>query len=151
MKSALATALGALGLGILLTIAGLRGPQPDAYQFPILIGGAMVLLGLFMVGEVLLRYRAEVVAAVEARSLPIGRLWPAAAVMLGYLLLIERLGFYSSAFLAFLALTTIYARRAPFDMRALLQRMLYGLLFIGVLYVLFALVLRAQLPRGILL
>jgi hypothetical protein len=150
MRSALAIALGALAVAVLLTAAAFHGARPDAYQFPKLIGAAMMVLSLFMLADVILRRRAGTVSTVEADALPLARMWPAFAVMVGYLLLLERLGFYSTAFLAFLALTTIYARKAPFDPLPLLFRVVYGLIFVAALYVVFALVLRAQLPAGLL-
>lgn len=150
MTSALAIPLGSLALAVFLTGAALYRGKPDVYQFPILIGAAMIALSLFMLADFALRKRAGVVATVEADPLPLARMWPAFAVMAGYLLLLEPLGFYSTAFLAFLALTTIYARAAPFDPLRLMFRAIYGLIFVAALYVVFALVLRAQLPAGLL-
>jgi hypothetical protein len=150
MRSALAIPLGALAVATLLTAAAFYGARPEAFQFPKLIGAAMIVLSLFMVADVVLRRRAGVVSTVEAEPFPLGRMWPAFAVMAGYLLVLERLGFYTSAFAAFLVLTTIYARAAPFDPLRLLLRAVYGGLFVATLYVVFALVLRAQLPAGLL-
>jgi hypothetical protein len=150
VNSALAIPLGALALSVFLTGAALYRGKPDIYQFPILIGGAMVVLALFMLADVVMRKRAGVVATVEAEPLPLASMWPAFAVMAGYLLLLEPLGFYSTAFLAFLALSTVYARAAPFDPARLALRAVYGFVFVATLYVVFALVLRAQLPAGLL-
>jgi hypothetical protein len=150
VNSALAIPLGALALSVFVTGAALYRGKPDIYQFPILIGGAMIALALLMLADVVMRKRAGVVATVEAEPLPLASMWPAFAVMAGYLLLLEPLGFYTTAFVAFLTLTSVYARAAPFDPLRLALRAVYGLGFVATLYVVFALVLRAQLPAGLL-
>ena len=150
MNRALAVPLASLALAAFLTGAALVRGKPDIYQFPILVGAAMIVLSLLMLADVIMRKRAGVVATVEAEPLPVARMWPAFAVMAGYLLLVEPLGFYTTAFLAFVALSTIYARAAPFDPLRFIFRVVYGLVFVATLYVIFALVLRAQLPAGLL-
>ena len=150
MNGALAIPLGALALAVLVTGAALYPGKPNVYQFPILIGGALIVLALLMLADVVMRKRAGVAGTVEAEPLPLASMWPAFAVVAGYLLLLEPLGFYTTAFLAFLTLTTVYARAAPFDPLRLALRAVYGLAFVATLYVVFALVLRAQLPAGIM-
>jgi hypothetical protein len=83
VNSALAIPLGALALSVFLTGAALYRGKPDIYQFPILIGGAMIVLALFMLADVVMRKRAGVVATVEAEPLPLASMWPAFAVMAG--------------------------------------------------------------------
>jgi hypothetical protein len=150
VNGALAIPLGALAISVFVTGAALYRGKPDIYQFPILIGGAMIVLAVMMLADVVMRKRAGVVATVGAEPLPLASMWPAFAVMAGYLLLLEPLGFYTTAFVAFLTLTSVYARAAPFDPLRLALRAVYGLGFVATLYVVFALILRAQLPAGLL-
>ncbi|MBW1999355.1 MAG: tripartite tricarboxylate transporter TctB family protein [Deltaproteobacteria bacterium] len=70
-------------------------------------------------------------------------------LILIYLALMERLGFYASAFLFFLAVVFIFGREG-LTLRKGLTRVGIVLLFTGILYVLFNRILMVQTPKGIL-
>ena len=59
------------------------------------------------------------------------------------------LGFYLASTIAFLAVYTLYDPVSPTDVKAWGKRIMVTILFMAVIYGLFALLLKVQTPRGI--
>ena len=66
-----------------------------------------------------------------------------------YIALMERVGFYFSAFLFFVAVTTVFGGTIK-DIRKFTFRIALPVLFTGVLYLLFNVLLKVQTPNGML-
>ena len=62
----------------------------------------------------------------------------------------ETLGFYVTAFAVFLFIVSLYAPDG-YSPRAVAKRVAVSAAFIGVIYALFALLLRVQTPQGVLI
>lgn len=135
--------IGALVLGA--TLYALAGDS-EAYLFPRIIALAIGALGLAITATSVLQRAPELPGASAAwlKTLPVF------AVFLAYRWTMETLGFYVSAFAAFLVIVWIYAPE-PFSARAAAVRVAISAAFILAIYALFSLLLNVQAPRGILL
>ena len=138
----------ALGVSVVLFWLGSAASNPDAFLFPRLISVGMGLLGIALI--VSTRRQIEKSSQPARPSVPWSTIVPALLAFLAYRWAMETLGFYVSAFLAFLFIVSFYAPD-PYSPRAIGKRLAVSALFIGVLYALFALLLRVQTPRGVLI
>ena len=90
----------------------------------------------------------------EPNMLSANRTWlkvlPALAVFVVYRLTMESIGFYVSAFAAFLIIVWIYAPE-PVSARVAAKRVAISAAFIAAIFVLFSVLLNVQTPRGMLL
>lgn len=79
--------------------------------------------------------------------------WARFMIMFGlivvYFAIMERIGFYLSAFLFFIAVTTLFGGAAKRATKAV-SRVGLPLVFTGILYLLFSVLLKVQTPRGML-
>jgi hypothetical protein len=140
------TALGSFLIAIGMYAASVH-PGDEGYDFPKTIAVALIALtGLLTV----LSFKPGQPIAGGEERIPWGRIWPGLLVFTGYLLLAQRLGFFLSSFLAFFTLVMIYAPG-----RLGWHRVAWGggigLIFMGVLYLIFIVLLNVQMPRGILI
>jgi Tripartite tricarboxylate transporter TctB family len=118
-----------------------------AFLFPRLISVAFLGLALWNFVRAAMGL-ARVGGGLSARSL--GNIVPGLAVMVLLVALGARgLGFYAGSTLAFLAVYTIYDPAPVTSARDWLKRIAVTLGFMAVIYVLFALVLQVQTPRGL--
>ena len=77
---------------------------------------------------------------------------PGVAIMLVYVIFAaEFLGFYLGSFVAFLVLYALYDPQGHGDPQSWIRRAIISAGFITVMYLLFALVLKVQTPRGLLI
>jgi hypothetical protein len=119
----------------------------EAYLFPRVIAAVMVVLaGAMLVYE--WGTGADRVRKI-VEPVPWLTILPALAVFLAYLLLAERLGFYSTSSLAFFVLISIYSP-ATVSVSRTIRHLAITAAFIGALYVVFAVLLRVMTPRGLL-
>lgn len=142
-------ALATLGLGLWVAYVSFSVEDPQPYLFPQLISVAMILLSC----SALLR-------AVRGRNrtgagVPLDLLFniaPAIVVMLAYILVLAPyLGFYTGAATAFLMLYSLYDPNSHFSIRTWIMRIATTIAFISVIYLVFALGLQVQTPRGLFL
>ena len=142
------TALGALLVAAGLLYASMAPDQARGYEFPSIVAVVMMALGglLFV-----LSFRRHT-AALSADEEPIawGRIWPAVSVFVAFVLLAGRLGFFTTSFLAFMAIAIVYSP-AGAGVRQIATTALVGAGFMAVLYVVFVILLNVQLPAGALL
>ena len=135
--------IGALVLGV--TLYALAGDS-EAYLFPRIIALVIGALGLAITAGSVLQ-RAPQLPDASAAWL---KILPVLAVFLAYSWTMEALGFYVSAFAAFLVIVWIYAPE-PFSARVAAVRVAISAAFIAAIYALFSVLLNVQTPRGILL
>jgi hypothetical protein len=134
----------AIGLYWLASSAG----NPEAYLFPRIIAGGM---GVLAIAILLATFGRLAATAVPTRvAIPWRSTIPALAIFVGYRWALEALGFYSATFAAFLLIVSIYAPDRA-SVRAFVTRVAVSAAFTGVLYGLFAVALRVQTPRGLLI
>lgn len=131
-------------LGALLYWAALGSDTPKAYIFPQALALAMAALGVAMLVTEL---RSAGKAEPAVRAIPWARLWPGMLVLVVYMALAERIGFYVSAWLAFVSIAILYAPAV--DRLATAKRSVpISIAFLAVLYLVFWTLLRVQLPSG---
>ena len=141
-------AIAALALAVGLYALGHFVDSPEAYLFPRLIAIAMGLFGLALL---VTTWSASASLEKDAiGTVPWATLLPALVLFVLFLLVAEELGFYVSAFVAFLALVSYYAPDRV-TLRGWVNRIAVSLLFTGAIYSLFGLLLKVQTPRGILI
>jgi hypothetical protein len=138
--------IGCVALGLVLYFFGTGKEATDAYVFPNICGMVMGGLGVIMVLTAGAQETTEGGSSVIS-SVPWGKLWPAFVVLVAYLYLAEIIGFFTSSFLTFVALGITYSAQTeylPVTRRCI--PIAFG--FLAVLYALFVLLLKVQLPAG---
>ena len=138
------TAIACVLVGGVLYWAALGSEMPKAYFFPQMLALTMVVLGAAMlVGE----FRAGGKAQAAAIVIPWSKIWPGMVVLAVYMAVAQQVGFYLSAWLAFIAIALIYM---PVTERAATVKRCVPVAtaFLAVLYLVFWTLLRVQLPHG---
>lgn len=134
-------------LAIWIAFVSFNVADPGPYLFPRLIAVTMLVLASISFQRAL-RGKSRTGVGLDRRVLV--NLAPGVILMLVYVFfLAEFLGFYVSSLISFLLLCTIYDPHRFTDSRAWIKRLGISVGFIAVIYVLFALVLKVQTPRGI--
>lgn len=138
----------ALVLAVVLYWLGSSANNPDAFLFPRLISIGMGLLSI----AILVSTERRTTGA--SRPAPPSFCWiTVTPILLGFFAYpwaMETIGFYATAFAAFLFIVSLYAPD-PYSPRAIAKRVAVSAAFISVIYALFALLLRVQTPRGVLI
>ena len=141
---------GSVGL-VLATVLywlGSSANNPDAFLFPRLISIGMALLSI----AILVSTERRTTGA--SRPAPPSFCWiTVIPVLLGFFAYpwaMETIGFYVTALAAFLFIVSLYAPD-PYSPRAIAKRVAVSAAFISVIYAVFALLLRVQTPRGVLI
>jgi len=121
--------------------------DPRAATFPrviIIIMG--ILAALLLIQSVLLK-KPE---TSKGAGFPLGRFLICFFMIILYFVFMESLGFYLSAFLFFIAVTFIMGS-TDLTPRKAVMRAVIGLVFTGILFFLFNVLLAVQTPKGLLL
>ncbi len=146
MIGRLSCALGASGgdvlafvFALVATAASFAGDEPAAYTFPRLVAILMlVFCGINLARRAMEGFAGEPVLTWTL----IRKITPGIAVFVVYLLVAQDLGFYLAAFLAFFAMSLLYsAHRRPVRIGIVSGAV------VGVLYLVFSVVLKVQVPR----
>ncbi len=137
----------ALTVAAVLYWLGSSASSPEAYLFPRLISSGMAALAIAILASTWGR-PAEGRQPVRP-SVPWPTLIPVLLVFVMYLWAMEAVGFYVAGFAAFVLIVSVYAPD-PFSPKAIMKRVAVSVVFIGILYSIFALLLRVQTPRGVL-
>jgi hypothetical protein len=144
-------ALIALILSALILWAALAPLNRSVYLFPIFWASFMVVLSIVLLWRTFPANRHSDSERPGAGTLPMSqailRLAPAIGVFVSYLFLMANLGFYVSAWLAFVALACWYGPR-PVRFAGLLTHGAIGAVFATTLYLLFSYLLAVQPPGG---
>lgn len=135
-------------LAIWVTFVSFNVKDPEPYLFPRLIAVAMLALSAIALLRAL-SGRGRIEKRLYSRTLR--NIWPGLAIMLVYVFLAaEWLGFYAAGAAAFLAIYSLYDPAPHSAPRVWMRRLLITIGFMSVLYCIFALILRVQTPRGLL-
>ena len=135
-------------LALWVTFVSFDVNDPQPYLFPRLIALAMLGLSLMALGRAL-SGRNRTGRGLRSRTLR--NIWPGLAVMAVYVFqAAEWLGFYTAGAAAFMAIYTLYDPKPHNTPGIWIKRLLITIGFMSVMYCIFALVLRVQTPRGLL-
>lgn len=131
----------------------MRDYEHNARLFPQMMVAIMLCLaGCKAVGELLRAKSLQATSKADApaEKYPLPRVAFVLAAMVVYILVLEDLGFYTSAFLFFFIVTLVIQ---PFKHTAKIVAVRFATCFgfILFLYLLFGLLLKVQLPKGILI
>ena len=146
MMHRMACALGAAGgdlaafaLALAAALASFAGDDPAAYAFPRLVSALMlVFCTLNLARRAMAGFGGEPALTWEL----LRKIAPGAAVFVAYLLVAQDLGFYLSALLAFFAVSFLYSAHRRLGRIGLVTGAV-----VGVLYLMFSVVLKVQVPR----
>jgi putative tricarboxylic transport membrane protein len=120
--------------------------EPGAAIFPrVIIITMAILSGILLMRSIILG-KAGITATMEFRVRPFLTCF---VLIIIYIFFLERIGFYVSSFLFFLAVTFILGA-IRVDLRKTVYRVTSSAVFMGVLYLLFNTLLKVQTPKGIL-
>lgn len=136
-------------LAIWITFVSFNVDEARPYLFPRLIAVALLVLAAISFQRAL-RGKSRTGSGLDRQV--VLNLIPGVVVMLVYVFyLAEFLGFYAASFAAFLVLYTLYDPNELTDARNWMHRLVISAGFMAVMYGLFALLLKVQTPRGILI
>jgi len=138
----------ALVIAIVLLIASFYGTDAEVYLFPRITATFITVLALILAYDAFKQggfSEQREIVLVDWKTL-----LPGLAVGIIYVLLLERVGFYTCSFFAFFAICMIYGKRSLFDPRAFVLKLLVTTVTLIVLYVLFWKLLNVRTPTGIL-
>ncbi len=125
--------------------------DPAAATFPRVVIVIMGILSLALLAQSLITGRRRAAAEAKgapAQPFPFGTLFLCFGLIVLYLAVMERLGFYLSAFLFFVAATTLLGRK-ELTLKRWGTFVAIGITFTAVLYVLFNRILVVQTPKGV--
>lgn len=144
----LAVNTGCLGVSAALLAFSFLGEVQQAYLFPKIIAGSMLALAI---GIGLSEWQRVATPAEDLASrVPWSKVFPALLIVGAYLLLLNRLGFYTSSLLMFFALVVIYTPQVGQVRRVLMPAMI-GVGFMVFIYMVFSKLLQVLPPEGALL
>ena len=121
--------------------------DPRAANFPkviIIIMGVMSAL-LFLQSLILKQPKSS-----QGAGFPFGRFLICFFMIIIYFIFMETLGFYLSAFLFFVLVTCILGS-SDLTARTAVMRVIVGVVFTGILFLLFNVLLAVQTPKGVLM
>ena len=137
-------AIACIALGGLLYWAALGSDNPTAYFFPQMLALTMAVLGATML---IMEFRGSGMPQAAWSAIQWYRIWPGMFVLVVYMAVAETVGFYVSSWLAFTSIGILYAPVG--DRRPTAKRCVpIALVFLAVLYLIFWMLLRVQLPHG---
>jgi Tripartite tricarboxylate transporter TctB family len=136
-----------LGVGVWVAYVSFSVRDPQPYLFPQLISVVMLALAGFALVRALMGTNRTGTGMSIERLVAIT---PALLVMLLYIfVLIPALGFYAAATVAFFTLYTVYDPTSHKKPSTWLTRIVVTAGFMALIYLVFALGLRVQTPRGL--
>lgn len=118
-----------------------------AQAFPRVVITIIGILSLLLLVQTLALKRVKQEAA--ENPFPWAHFLTIFGLIVVYFSIMERIGFYLSAFLFFVAVTTLFSGAAKGATKAV-ARVGLPIVFTGILYLLFSMLLKVQTPKGIL-
>lgn len=138
-----------LGLACWVAYVSFNVEDPEPYLFPRLVSLVLVLLALVALVQ------AASGRAVTGRGLTLDivkAIVPALVVMGGLVFwAVESLGMYAASTAAFFLIVVLYDPSPHTEIRSWLKRIAVTAGFMAVMYALFAMLLKVQTPRGLLI
>lgn len=138
--------LGGIALAIGLYVLAVLPENQEAYVFPQLVTLVMCVIG---VCQLVTGWRKPREKQGAGPLVEWTKLMPIFAILLLFILGAELVGFYTSSFLMFAAIGILYSPKRR-SMVAARRCVPVSVGFIAVLYAVFAVLLRVQMPEGVL-
>lgn len=122
------------------------GEPAEAFLFPRIISVVMLALSIWN----FMRAITGVSKVGEGVSLALAKtIAPGMAIMLIYIFFMAKfLGFYVASICTFIAIYAVYDPASHLDVRSWVKRCAVAFIFVAIMYVLFAIILKVQTPRG---
>ena len=140
-------ALCVLGVALAVAVTSWTQQPSDVFVFPRLVSIFFVFLALWNAARAVLGL-SKVGAGLSTRE--VLNIFPGVLVMIVLIYFAAKFfGFYAASSAAFLAIATLYDPAKLTSARAWLVRIAVSCAFMGVIYLLFAVLLRVQTPRGL--
>ena len=137
-----------VALALWVTWVSFAVDDPEPYLFPRLVSLVLLTLSVVLLVRALTG-KTVTGAGLDGRTLK--NVAPAIAVTLVYVfVLADLVGFYAASTAAFFALVTLYDPAPHDEIETWLKRLAVTVGFMAVIAVLFTLVLKVQVPRGVL-
>lgn len=143
LLTVIATLLLAIGLAVVSFM-----PDVSGYKFPQMIALAIVAIAAIMVLLALIAKKPLTKA--DEEPVPWGSIWPLLLVLVGFLVIMERLGFFVTSFIAFFLIVMIYSPQR-LGWRGAIKGGVIAAIFMAVLYLVFVSLLSVQTPQGLLI
>jgi len=142
-----ASAVYALVISAIFAFLSFYNTDAETYLFPRIIALVLAILSVIL-------FIANSAAGDNTESGNSGHfiadIWPGLIIGFIFLLVMEDVGFYTSSFLAFLAVLVVYGNRGISNMKVMLTKVGVSAGFMLVLYLLFWNGLHVRTPTGIL-
>lgn len=139
--------LGCIIIGVLLYWASSGAANAQAYVFPKLLAATMIVLAIAMT---VADWSARVGQQDTPIAIPWSKLWPALVIFVLYMAAAQPLGFYLASWLAFAAIGIVYSP-AESNIASAKRCVPIAFAFLLVLYGVFVVLLRVQMPKGVML
>ena len=138
-----------LSVASAFTLASFYNTDPEVYLFPRIIALVLLLLAAIQMFSAL----KSLSTAEPNKQITIAwkGLIPGLVITVIYVLVLETIGFYVSAFLAFFLIVSVYGKRTAMDKKALILKFSIGSILVCILYFLFWSLLNVRTPTGWLL
>lgn len=130
----------------LFSVASFWGTDLEVYLFPRIIAVLLLFLAALQCATNIKKFTI----VDESRQVQIAwnGLIPGLVISIVYVLILETVGFYLSAFIAFMLFVLVYGKRAATDRQAFFLKFCVGVALISVLYGLFWHLLNVRTPTG---
>lgn len=122
-------------------------PSLPGYEFPQMTALAATALAAMLAFQALASKRPASTADEDA--IPWGVVWPLLIMLLAFLVVMQWLGFFTTSFITFLLITLVYSPQR-LSVQGVIRTTAVAVLFMGGLYLIFVVLLRVQVPTGIL-
>lgn len=120
----------------------------SGYLFPQIIAAAMVFIAVIMMALTFLP--KQPITTSDEEPIPWGIIFPTLLILIGFLFVVEWLGFFATSFIAFYSIVLIYTPER-LKRRQFIKSAAISFTFMGALYLIFVLLLNVQIPHGILI
>ena len=139
--------LGCIVLGVLLYWASSGAGNAQAYVFPKLLAATMIVIAIAMT---IADWGVRVGQKDTPVAVPWSKLWPALMIFVLYMAAAQPLGFYLASWLAFATIGIVYSPSES-TISTAKRCVPIAFAFLLVLYGVFVVLLRVQMPKGVML
>ncbi len=138
-----------LVVATIFTLASFYNTDPEVYLFPRIIALMLLLLAAIQMLSAL-KSLSDTKSNKQITIVWKG-LMPGLVITIIYVLVLETIGFYVSAFIAFFLTVSVYGEREAMDKNAIILKFGIGSVLVCILYFLFWSLLNVRTPTGWLL
>ncbi len=148
-KSDIVVSLLIISTALAIAKFGLKVKDPLSAIFPNATLLSMAFLSFILLIQSVIYLRRKDYISKGLQGFPLYRMLGALLVIIGYLYFLNILGFYTSSFIFHLLFPYIFDKEKKIFLKRIHLKIVTSLLFMGVLYFLFRLLLKAPTPTGL--